>query len=100
MSYAEILRAHRRLTILRILSEAPGHAANESILADGANALGVATTRAQARTELAWLEEQGLVALEDLGGLTVASLTEHGAEVAAGRAAVPGVKRPGPGARG
>lgn len=98
MSYAENLREHRRLTILRVLQEAPGFRANESILADSLNALGVPSTRAQARTEIQWLLEQGLVFVESLSGLMVATMTEHGADAAAGRASVPGVKRPTPGA--
>lgn len=97
MSYAQLLREHRRLVILRVLAEAPDSRANESILTDSANALGVSSTRAQIRTDLAWLAEQGLIALEDLEGLTVATLTETGADVGAGRARVPGVKRPTPG---
>lgn len=46
----------------------------------------------------AGLKEQGLVMVEDIGTVLVARLTERGADVAAGRAIVPGVKRPGAGA--
>ena len=47
--------------------------------------------------DVAWLEEQGLVSREDLGGIIVVKITQRGLDVAEGRAIVPGVKRPGPG---
>jgi hypothetical protein len=48
------------------------------------------------RTQLFWLQEQCLVALEDVAGIYVATITQRGADVATGSATVPGVKRPGP----
>jgi hypothetical protein len=52
------------------------------------------------RTEqdLAWLAEQGLVGLETPQGVTVATLTARGLDVATGRTRVPGVAVPQPGA--
>ena len=47
--------------------------------------------------DAAWLEEQGLVSCEDLGGIIVVKITQRGLDVAEGRAVIPGVKRPGPG---
>ena len=54
-------------------------------------------SRDQVKGELRWLEEQRLVKIEDVGNgaVLVARLTERGADVAAGRARVDGVKRPG-----
>ncbi|EDQ2494188.1 ArsR family transcriptional regulator, partial [Salmonella enterica subsp. enterica] len=51
----------------------------------------------QVKTELRWLEEQSLVRTETLESVLVVWLTERGADVAAGRTIVPGVKRPGAG---
>ncbi len=96
MSYAETLSKHRRLTILRALNEAPGYTANESLLNAVCNDFGVTTNRDQMAAELAWLEEQQLISLEDIAGLKVARITERGQDVAAGKASHPGVKRPGP----
>lgn len=97
MSYRDHLASHLRLTILRILAEAPSCKANSSILTDAADALGVPATRDQVRAEIAWLEEQRLVTSEQsLPGLVVATVTERGLDVAAGRATVPGVQRPTP----
>lgn len=96
MNYAEHLSQHRRITILRILERSPGYKANESILCDSLNALGVTSTRDQVRTELAWLADQGLLTTEDLQGLSIATVTERGFDVARGLSTVPGVPRPSP----
>lgn len=100
MSYlTEAFLPHLRLTLLRLLAEAPGYCANSSVLTNAARQLGVVATRDQARVELAWLAEQRLVTtLEPTAGLIVATLTERGHDVATGAAEVPGVQRPTPGA--
>lgn len=102
MSYAEHLAEDRRLVLLRLLEQIPGYTANASVLQSGIARIGHHVSRDQVRTDLAWLEEQGLVSLEHLAqlgtsGVTVATLSERGADAARGRAAVPGVKRPAPG---
>lgn len=90
--------AHLRLTLLRLLAEQPGYRSNSSILTQAADATaGFTVSRDQVRTELAWLAEQGLVTTSSVvDGLIVATLSERGGDVAAGRAVVPGVQRPGP----
>jgi Fe2+ or Zn2+ uptake regulation protein len=96
--YPEHFAKHVRLVILRLLAEATEYRLNASILGDMVAAHGLAATRAQIRTEIAWLEEQGLLKADELAnGLVVATLSERGLDVAAGRASVPGVQRPGPG---
>lgn len=98
-AYREHFAQQLRLTILRLLAEASGYRANSSVLVSAAAAYGFDATRAQVRTELAWLHEQALVTVENpLPDLTVATATERGLDVAAGRAQVPGVARPAPGA--
>ncbi|MEM7270147.1 MAG: ArsR family transcriptional regulator [Pseudomonadota bacterium] len=97
MSLSETLSAHRRLTVLRYLSEVSGYQANASILQDVCNGLGVASTRAQIDADLGWLAEIDLITLERGEGYVVATLTERGGEVASGRASIEGVKRPRPG---
>lgn len=97
MSYSEHFATHLRLVVLRLLAEASEYRLNSSILADAAEAHGLSASRAQIRTELAWLAEQGLLTLaEPAPGLVVATLTERGLDVAAGRGSVPGVQRPAP----
>ncbi|HVY32843.1 MAG TPA: hypothetical protein VG960_00355 [Caulobacteraceae bacterium] len=96
MSYREVFGEHLRLTILRVLAESPTWSANDAILKGAAVELGIAATRDQVRTELAWLSEQRLVATHMVGELTVATATERGLDVAAGQAFQPGVARPTP----
>lgn len=95
--YANYLSEDRRLVILRILAEMPTYRANSSVLHTVLQEWGHEPSRDQVKTELRWLEEQQLVTLEDVGdgAVLLAKLTERGADVAAGRARVDGVKRPG-----
>lgn len=97
MAYPEHFAAHLRLTILRVLAEAPAYKANDSLLTSACDHVGVPATRDQVRTQLAWLEENGLVRLEKpMESLTIATATERGLDVSAGRANAPGVQRPSP----
>jgi Fe2+ or Zn2+ uptake regulation protein len=97
MDYREHLATHRRLALLRLLSAAAGYTANASLLTDAVNDLGITSTRDQVISELTWLQEQGLVLIETIAGVTVVTITERGTDVANGRVVVPGVKKPSPG---
>jgi Fe2+ or Zn2+ uptake regulation protein len=89
---------HARLAILRALIEAPQHTANDSLLSQLMEQLGLPVTRDQLRGQLGWLEEMGLLRLHrPTDSLIVATLRERGADVALGRAHVEGVQRPAPG---
>lgn len=87
-------REHLRLAILRLLDDASGYSANDSVLSDALRGIGFAASRDQVKAELAWLAEQDLVTCEQLTRLQVATLTGRGQDVATGAATVPGVKRP------
>lgn len=91
------LEADRRLMILRLLSESPDYRANSYLIGAALVPMGHAVGNDRLRTDLAWLGEQGLLALEHVGGIDIARLTDRGADVAAGRAVTPGVRRPAPG---
>ncbi|MGD9638372.1 MAG: ArsR family transcriptional regulator [Alphaproteobacteria bacterium] len=70
---------------------------NDSILQTALNQVGHNVSRDVLRSELAWLEEQGLVKVEVvLDHIHVAELTTRGLDVAEGRSKIPGIKRPGP----
>ena len=97
MSFSDYLRTDMRLVILRILSEMPSYSSNSSAIWSVLTRCGHSPSRDQVKSELRWLEEQGLVTVEDIETVLVARLTERGADVATGRAVVPGVKRPGAG---
>lgn len=95
--YSNFLRADMRLVILRSLAELPSYRANSSVLHTVLQHWGHEPSRDQVKTELRWLEEQALVSIDSIGdgAVLLVTLTERGADVAAGRARVDGVKRPG-----
>lgn len=94
MSFVDYLRKDVRLVCLRILADLPGYRSNSSVISNLLDQFGHAVTRDQTKTELRWLEEQGLIAIEDTGSVLVATLRERGQDVASGRATVDGVARP------
>jgi len=92
--FSQHLRQDQRLVLLRILSEMPSYRANSSVLVGLMEKLGHTMTRDQVKTELRWLAEQGLLAVEEAGSVLVATLNERGQDVAEGRARVDGIARP------
>jgi len=98
MSFSDLNDAHVRLAILRLLDGAPEYSANDSVLAQSVQQLGLQCTRDQMRGHLAWLADQRAVTLvQATTFLSVATLTERGSDLAAGRSTIPGVQRPSPG---
>lgn len=96
MSFVETLAEHRRISILRLLVDTGGKG-NESVLTDALEALGLdaGLTRAKVREDLRFLERAGAIRIEWYGDtLAVAHLLERGADIAAGRVIVDGIKRP------
>ncbi|OPX57060.1 hypothetical protein SAMN02745127_02080 [Oceanospirillum multiglobuliferum] len=92
MAIQKLLAEDQRLCLLRSLNDCGG-TANESVVQDCLDAYGHAISRDAVRTHLAWLEEQGVLSLEDLAGCQIATLTERGYDVVEGRCTVPGIKR-------
>ncbi|MBX3634752.1 MAG: ArsR family transcriptional regulator [Rubrivivax sp.] len=97
VTFAEFQAADRRLAILRALESAAAYTVNALLLGRFLEAVGHAVSADRLAQDLAWLAEQGLLQLADAQGLKVATLTPRGADVATGRATVPGVQRPAPG---
>lgn len=95
-TFAALLAEDQRLRILQLLERADGYDLNARILGDALAALGHRPSQDRLAAELAWLEEQGLVATHRVGSLVIATATARGLDVATGRARVPGVKRPSP----
>ena len=96
-AYSDLVTADRRLRTLHILTQVPDYALNDSVLCDELGRFGHGVSRDRVRTDLDWLAEQGLVSLERLAEtVSVATITERGIDVGAGRARCDGVKRPGP----
>jgi hypothetical protein len=94
VSYEVLLRQDRRLTILKTLSTSPGKAANESQLERMCNALKVASSRNQVRTEMLWLGQQGFVEIEDFEGVLLATATDEGVKIAEGLFTHPDITEP------
>jgi len=96
MKYRDTIRKHRRLAILRHLEGCVDYPSNASILVDVLDGVGVASSRDQVITELAWLKENGFVDYEDRADFIVVEATRRGVEIARGRAAHPDIQRPSP----
>lgn len=88
----------RRLVILLMLAASDGYRCNEFLLQTLLEQRGHFVSDDRLRTDLRWLEEQGLLATEELAGTMIATINRRGVEVSEGRASVPGIKRPRPGA--
>ncbi|MCH8500164.1 MAG: ArsR family transcriptional regulator [Marinobacter sp.] len=98
MSYQDFQTEGRRLGMLRILSRRAMFTANEYSLNDELQAhYGHHVSKDQLHTDLAWLEEQGLVIVQQPRAGWVITLTARGGDVAEGRAKQPGVAAPRPG---
>lgn len=96
-SFAEHLAADRRLVVLRLLEQSPDYRGNAFLLQRALDGFGHAVGMDRLETDLAWLAEQGLARLDKVGGVSIATLTQRGADLAHGRVTVPGVARPAPG---
>jgi hypothetical protein len=97
MSFRDHMNEDLRLVVLRLLSEVDGYEANSATLQAAVTEFGHRPSRDQVHTQLAWLQEQGLLKVTAVATVQIAALTARGLDVAQGRAVVPGVKRPSPG---
>ena len=96
-SYADTLRKHARITILRVLENAPQYESNVSLLTTTLKQVGINFTRDQVMTEVNWLEQQGFVKKNETGiGYVVIAATISGIEVAQGITTHDGIQRPAP----
>ena len=87
----------RRREILAALASDPDYTINEALLRRVLREQGIGTSADQLRADLAWLQEQGLIRLRELGEVQIATALERGVDIATGAAQVPGVARPEPG---
>lgn len=96
-TFADRLREARRLAILQLLAQAPDYEAGQDLLYMALPDQGLAASADQVAGELAWLAEQGLVILTEIGTVKLARVSARGLDVARGLTRVPGVARPRPG---
>ncbi|HWO99175.1 MAG TPA: hypothetical protein VNL74_00905 [Methylococcus sp.] len=97
MNFDRFQTEQRRLEILRLLVPAPAYTLDQTMLAKGIEARGLAVSRDRLQTDLHWLAEQDLIVGQQPGGVWIATLTVRGLDVARGLTVVPGVARPEPG---
>lgn len=84
----------RRFWTLRTLAQAPGRAANLSLIQDELTAAGHTVTRDQIGSLADWLAEQGLCACAGTDAVPGLRLTQRGLEVASGTIPASGVAPP------
>lgn len=97
MSFQTAINEDRRLSVLLVLQQTPGYSANAFLLRDAVESIyGHNASADQIKGDIAWLAEMSLLQQRQSGDVTLATLTVRGADVASGRAVVPGVKRPTP----
>lgn len=94
-TFRQSLREDVRRVVLDLLEQAAGHDLSAAMIRVGLAEFGHRPSADELNTELHWLAEQGYLNIETRGeGILVAKLTQRGADVAEGRAAVPGVAAP------
>lgn len=95
--FSNLYDGHVRISVLRLLDAQPTYSANDSVLTTAVQSIGLSCTRDQMRSHLAWLKDVGVVTLlYPMDGVTVATLTERGCDIAHGRSTIPGIQRPSP----
>ena len=94
-SYKERLRENLRRVVLDLLEQAAGYDLSADMIMLGLKEFAHHPSADQLKTELNWLAEQGYLNVDERGfGVLAAKLTQRGADVTQGRAAVPGVAKP------
>ncbi len=102
MTYAADLLADQRLMLLQALEAAAGYSLPERALGRFLGSMAAPLSADGLRTQLAWLEEQGLLSISKVQPLPdaapewTARIASRGLDVVAGLARVPGVARPRP----
>jgi DNA-binding transcriptional ArsR family regulator len=93
MAVDQALAANRRLAILHALEYMNGYKANTQIIQEACGVHGASMSLDMVDQHVHWLGDAGLVTVEKVGQYTIATLTQTGLDVEAGRRTVPGVKR-------
>ena len=96
-NFADYQTEDRRLVLLKGLQSASQYRANAYLLRRFADAVAHTVSADRIEGDIAWLHEQGLVVRSVAEGVTIATITVRGLDVAEGRTQVPGVQQPQPG---
>lgn len=92
-TFAQAESEDQRRFILEMLEQDADYSHNENILGRALESVGHTVSSDKLLTELHWLQEQGLVDLNEVMSLTIAKLTKRGLDVAKGATQVPGIAR-------
>lgn len=95
-TFADHVAADRRFRLLYLLEASNGYRMAASLLHSALGTFGHTPSHDVLDADLAWLDEQGLVTLAQVGSTHIATATTRGVDVALGAAVVPGVRRRGP----
>ena len=90
-AFATLRLETMRRTALVALSLSPDYSATLTTLRKALSCAGFEPSADVLRTQVAWLAEQGALDFAEDGPNLTLSLTERGEDIAAGRAAVPGI---------
>ena len=97
MNFSDFQTEDRRLCLLLALAQATGYKSNHILLHSFLDSVGHSVSHDQVKTDLQWLNEQGLLTSTTVVDVFIPTITQRGQDVARGFAHVPGVKRPMPG---
>jgi len=97
MSLADIKCEDRRLLILKALAAENDYSISDRVLRGLLAEFGHSLAMDVLHADLAWLQDIGLLNVEKVSTLSVATITQRGEDVAEGRAVIPGIRRPRPG---
>lgn len=93
MNFQKTETEHQRRIILEVLETDADYSKNELILKSALKSIGHNISTDTLNTQLHWLQEQNLVTLDEVSGLTITKLTQRGQDVATGATHVPGIMR-------
>lgn len=94
--FNQLVTENIRLAILQVLEQDADYSHNQNILQMILQSLGHSVSVDRIRTELRWLEEQGMITVDAIGDLLVAKLNQRGLDISKGRGKVDGIARPRP----
>ena len=85
---------NRRLAIIRLLAEDTDLSVNTSMIEDALEVFGINVSRAVVDADGAWLESVGAIRVDQVGAVTVFTLTASGLDHVNRKTIIPGIKRP------
>lgn len=86
----QVLREMMRFVMLRLVNGTPRNT-NSSVLSMQLNSAGYPNTKDQTKSEIRWLEQAGLLEVEEVESVLIVSITERGEDVANGLSKVDGI---------